>query len=751
MTKMPYLATAKLYPGPSEEKADLDVPPSASPSNLERAEAFVKANIPIFPCRQEDEVDPHTGEIIHYAKSPLTPNGFKDATTNPALIKLWFGRLHPGALIGMPTGKVTGFAVVDIDRKNGKDGFKSLADRGIELTRTCVNQTPTGGGEHHLYRRPAVDKFPSRVDVLPGVDIRADGGYIIAWGNLMPEGLQDLKPFPEALIDANKRGKLSNGSTQGSATTSPRQAPLTTRKEDLARESERAREWLDYIDPSSREVWNDVGLSLCGTFADDGFELWDEWSKRCPDKYNKKRSQDQQWADFKRKNLAPGLGLLRTLAVGSGWQPGAKTNGSVHHEPDAGKAARKLDDAAAKQGAPEPAEGNEPNGWPELQPLAKKEPKQEYPAEAFPDPLRDAIIAASTVMNTPAEMAAMSALGALSLAAQGLADVCRSEALKLYGPIGIYTVCIAPSGSRKSGIDKLFTDEIKRFERERMKELEPEIAKSKSELAAWDAEREGISAAIKTAAKGTSKKSIEELKQSLIEHDVQKPKVKLAPALLQSDATTEARQRLMANGYPTTGIIESEAGVIFGSHSTKAENLTGTLATFNKIWGGEEFRIDRIGRETVFMRDVRLTMSIQLQRTVIEELAEKNGESAKGIGFFARFLFAEPDIPFGNRPFKEARITELEPVNKRIRQLLETDLPWNKDGPGIKPKALHLSQKAKRLGSRRTTRSRIKRGRTANMPILKTHHPRPPKISPGLPPCSIFSRMGQRAEFPLKM
>jgi len=87
---------------------------------------------------------------------------------------------------------------------------------------------------------------------------------------------------------------------------------------------------------------------------------------------------------------------------------------------------------------------------------------------------------------------------------------------------------------------------------------------------------------------------------------------------------------------------------------------------------------------------VRLTMSIQLQRTVIEELAAKNGGGARDIGLFARILFAEPDIPFGDRPFVEMRIAELEPVNKRIRQLLENDLPWNENGPGIKPKALHF-------------------------------------------------------------
>ena len=100
----------------------------------------------------------------------------------------------------------------------------------------------------------------------------------------------------------------------------------------MAREYERAREWLGYIDMSSRENWNNVGLALYGTFGDDGFELWDEASKRFPEKYNKSRTQEAQWADFKRKNPAPGIGLLRLLAVKGGWNPGAQGNGVRRNE-----------------------------------------------------------------------------------------------------------------------------------------------------------------------------------------------------------------------------------------------------------------------------------------------------------------------------------------------------------------------------------------------------------------------------------
>ncbi len=298
---------------------------SQGPSQLERALAFAAADIPIFPCNGA-------------SKKPYTDHGFKDATTDQAQIKGWWQR-HPDASIGIPTGKASGLAVVDIDRKNGKDGFHPYLERGIELPATRVNPTPSGG-EHHIYAYPdGIDKIASRNDVLSGVDIKVDGGYVIAHGNLMPDDLKALTPYPLALEDAFKAAKRPNGSTQSSPTSPPRHATLAPRKEDLAREYDRAREWLGYIDMSSRDTWNNVGLALYGTFGDDGFELWDDASKRVPEKYNKTRSQEAQWNDFKRKNPAPGIGLLRSLAVGGGWSTGAQSNGAQHNggvqqEPD---------------------------------------------------------------------------------------------------------------------------------------------------------------------------------------------------------------------------------------------------------------------------------------------------------------------------------------------------------------------------------------------------------------------------------
>ena len=52
-------------------------------------------------------------------KTPLTPNGFKDATTDPVQIEAW-AKKFPDANIGIACGSASHhLVVVDIDNKNG--------------------------------------------------------------------------------------------------------------------------------------------------------------------------------------------------------------------------------------------------------------------------------------------------------------------------------------------------------------------------------------------------------------------------------------------------------------------------------------------------------------------------------------------------------------------------------------------------------------------------------------------------------
>jgi hypothetical protein len=91
---------------------------------LEAAMAYAAGGLPVFPCVNSPNEERH--------KRPLTAHGFKDATTDEKKIRRWWS-ISPDALIGMPTGKVSGIAVLDLDKKKGQDA-----------TSTC----PTGRSGH---------------------------------------------------------------------------------------------------------------------------------------------------------------------------------------------------------------------------------------------------------------------------------------------------------------------------------------------------------------------------------------------------------------------------------------------------------------------------------------------------------------------------------------------------------------------------------------------------------------------------
>lgn len=110
-------------------------------------------------------------------KIPATKNGFKDATKDLEKLKQFFNNT---CNIAIATGKVSGIFVIDIDNKNGVSGSDSLRELEREfgtLPHTVEVLTPSGG--RHLYFK-YVDGIGCRTALCKGIDIRGDGGYVVA-------------------------------------------------------------------------------------------------------------------------------------------------------------------------------------------------------------------------------------------------------------------------------------------------------------------------------------------------------------------------------------------------------------------------------------------------------------------------------------------------------------------------------------------------------------------------------------------
>lgn len=123
---------------------------------LEVAEDF-----PVFPCDTK--------------KRPVCHGGFKAATQDPDEIERLFS-VPNAALIGVPTGEVSGVSVIDIDVRDGKQGKDWMESNAELLGHTRVAETQSGGW-HYYYRHS--DGIRNRAGIAGCVDVRGDGGYCI--------------------------------------------------------------------------------------------------------------------------------------------------------------------------------------------------------------------------------------------------------------------------------------------------------------------------------------------------------------------------------------------------------------------------------------------------------------------------------------------------------------------------------------------------------------------------------------------
>jgi hypothetical protein len=156
------------------------------------AQAAIALRRPVIPCGAD--------------KRPLTKRGFYDASRVPEAIRRMFA--HPAAvMIGVPTGDLGGFVVIDIDVKAGRTGMAWLERHRDALPATRLHHTMSGG-LHYLFQCPNGTAVPSSASQIhDGVDVRGEGGYVIvppSPGYAVSEAWP-LAEMPAWLVEACKK------------------------------------------------------------------------------------------------------------------------------------------------------------------------------------------------------------------------------------------------------------------------------------------------------------------------------------------------------------------------------------------------------------------------------------------------------------------------------------------------------------------------------------------------------------------
>ena len=157
---------------------------SVPSETLASALAFAARGWPVFPCYEMQRSACACGSPACESpgKHPRTRNGFYDASAEPARVREWWTR-SPNANVGIATGAASGLVTLDVDpRKRGDAGLDDLQSDLGQLPGTPT--VHTGGGGLHMHFGYPTDGAPvpcrTNVGGYAGVDVRGDGGYVIA-------------------------------------------------------------------------------------------------------------------------------------------------------------------------------------------------------------------------------------------------------------------------------------------------------------------------------------------------------------------------------------------------------------------------------------------------------------------------------------------------------------------------------------------------------------------------------------------
>ncbi len=244
-------------------------------------------------------------------KHPATNKG-RNASSKDAVVieNLWAGRENLNVAIS--TGIESGIFVIDIDGVMGEESLQALEKKHGKLPKTLTSIT--GRGKHLIFKYPSKKVFNRTNCLGSSIDVRGDGGYIVAPPSAHISGTDYHWEDDTAIIAEAPQWLLDLVCANSKAPTINEAALNFDESHEWTRDDVAA--MLEFIDPNmGYSDWINVGMAINeGGFS---FDLWDSWS-RTGIKYD--GSTAFHWRTFK-----PGggitMGTLVEMARGRGWKP----------------------------------------------------------------------------------------------------------------------------------------------------------------------------------------------------------------------------------------------------------------------------------------------------------------------------------------------------------------------------------------------------------------------------------------------
>ena len=304
-----------------------------------------------------------------------------------------------------------------------------------------------------------------------------------------------------------------------------------------------------------------------------------------------------------------------------------------------------------------------------------------FPVDCLPSNLKNFVLALSEETQTAVDMSAVGVLAAISCCVQGKFVINPKPGWT--EPLNIYCGVVANPGERKSAVVTKITQPLYVFECKKNEELRPAIEKSRAQKMMLE---KRVQAAINEAAKPNGTGTTENVMKA--QEELTNFKEIPVFRLIADNTTPESLTSLMAENDGKISVISTEGGIFESIQNGYRPGID--IDIYLKAHSNDPHKVDRKGRPSEYISKPSMTIYLSFQPSVLDGLI--NHPVLRSKGLVARFLFAVPQSPMGNRRYETISIpTEIEDDYKELcTSLLEIKQPE-------KPALITLTEEAQRL------------------------------------------------------
>lgn len=626
------------------------------------------------------------------------------ATTGPDLIRSWWER-WPDHGVGIVTGARTKLWVLDVDVATGKAGDDTLADLEAEhgtLPDTVEDQTGSGG-RHLLFAWPTdgrVIRNDAGRRLGPGLDVRGEGGQVIAPPSVHPNGTAyawEVEHGPDDVPVVQAPEWLLTLVCDNPAPVEAERRPAAPTDPDAP-----GAQWAATV------TWPDLieadGAVCIGTRIDrhsgEPYELWSRPPMPAEEDFKLHTSATLYYrgSDVLKVHTSNWRGA--DPETGDTW---ALDEGATYtrfgyyaardHGGDHGRAAAELrrqghggDIDLAGLVAPVAGASEPDQPWPEPSALPDSLPPIPWPTGILPDWMQAQVKNVADQVGCVPDMPAMFGLGALSAASLGHIEV--QARMGEVMPTGLYLIVAGPPGSGKSPALNMMMAPLRTVEERQIAAAAADVAAAASKRRVLEGKAKGLEHSAVTTGDHTKTLSAAEIRTEL-ETTAQPSEGRL----FTGDVTPERLATLMALNGERLAVVSDEAGVL---HVDRYGDKTAgsKMDLYLQAFTGEPVQVDRQTAPSVRLTHPLLVVVAGAQpETWRARLADpewrNRGLGARFMSILTMQLAADDDL---DRDVWDAEVGD--EYSRRLREMAER---W---GGWAFPARLVLDAEARALWSR---------------------------------------------------